>query len=459
MDVKLPKLGEGADSGVVVSILVKPGDQVEEGQTILEMENEKAVAPIPATASGTIDKIRVKEGDTVSVGQVLLTLSDQKPASGKTADRTTREKPETTEKAEGPEADDEPEETGTEEGEPESKPEPEEKTSSRPRVTERAPSSSEQAWLEAPVAKVAASPTIRKLGRELGLDLARIRGTERGGRIGMADVRSYIESLQQEVFRPRPASGKKQEVAVESIDFSKWGEVKRQPLSQLRKTIATRMAQNWSTIPHVTQFDEADVTELMALRKKHAPKYEAKGVRLTLTGFLFKAVAATLGNHSVFNSSLDEATGELVLKQYRHIGLAVDTEAGLIVPVLRDVDRKSLLDVSREIEELAAKARDRKLSREELQGGSFTISNQGGIGGAHFTPIINKPEVAILGLGRGALKPVVRDKAIEPRLLLPLALSYDHRVIDGGAAARFIVDLVKAIEGFTENEVKLGKEA
>jgi pyruvate dehydrogenase E2 component (dihydrolipoamide acetyltransferase) len=191
------------------------------------------------------------------------------------------------------------------------------------------------------------------------------------------------------------------------------------------------------------------------LRKKHAPKYEAKGVRLTLTGFVFKAVAATLAQHPVFNSSLDEAAGELVLKEYRHIGLAVDTEAGLIVPVLRDVDRKSMLDVSREIEELAAKARERKLSREELQGGSFTISNQGGIGGAHFTPIINKPEVAILGLGRGAQKAVVRNNSIEQRWMMPLALSYDHRMIDGGAAARFVVDLVKAMEAFSEDDVKL----
>jgi pyruvate dehydrogenase E2 component (dihydrolipoamide acetyltransferase) len=442
MDVKLPRLGEGADSGVVVSLLVKPGDRVEEGQTILEMENEKAVAPIPATASGYVSKIRVKEGDNVSVGQVLLTLSSE-PSSGGSSDA-----PEAAEgREEAQEAKDNQEQPKS--AEPETKPAP------RSPAVERGPMPEEGAWLEAPAAKVAASPTIRKLARELGLDLARIRGTERGGRIGMGDVRAYIQRLQKAVFQPRPAEGKAQAAAVESVDFSKWGEVKRQPLSQLRKTIASRMAENWSTIPHVTQMDEADVTDLMALRKKHAPKYEAKGVRLTLTGFVFKAVASTLAQHPVFNSSLDEAVGELVLKEYRHIGLAVDTEAGLIVPVLRDVDRKSMLDVSREIEELAAKARERKLSREELQGGSFTISNQGGIGGAHFTPIINKPEVAILGLGRGAQKAVVRNNSIEQRWMMPLALSYDHRVIDGGAAARFVVDLVKAIEAFSENDVKL----
>jgi pyruvate dehydrogenase E2 component (dihydrolipoamide acetyltransferase) len=306
---------------------------------------------------------------------------------------------------------------------------------------------------------VAASPTIRKLARELGLDLARVRGTERGGRIGMGDVRAYIQRLQKAVFQPPAPEGQARPAVVEPIDFGKWGEVTRKPMSQLRKTIASRMAENWATIPHVTQFDEADVTDLLVLRKKHAPRYEAKGVRLTLTGFVFKAVAATLVGHPIFNSSLDEATGELVLKQYRHLGLAVDTEAGLIVPVLRDVDRKSLLEVSREIEELAAKGRDRKLTRDELQGGSFTISNQGGIGGAHFTPIVNKPEVAILGLGRGSMRAVVREKSIKARMMLPLALSYDHRVIDGGAAARFMVDLVKAIEGFGERGVKLGRDA
>jgi pyruvate dehydrogenase E2 component (dihydrolipoamide acetyltransferase) len=458
MDLKLPKLGEGADSGVVVSILVKPGERVEEGQTILEMENEKAVAPIPATASGTVSKIRVKEGDTVSVGQVLLTLSDKEPSagkpSGKSSDKASREPEESeeSEESEEPKESEEPEketETGT-------KPDQPRKPSSHKPAAGPDFTAGETPWMEAPAAKVAASPTIRKLGRELGLDLARVRGSERGGRIGIGDLRTYIEALQQAVFQPRPTAGKAQGTAVESIDFEKWGEVTRKPLSQLRKTIASRMAQNWTAIPHVTQFDEADVTELMALRKKHAPKYEAKGARLTLTGFLFKAVAAMLAKHPVFNSSLDEAAGELVLKEYRHIGLAVDTEAGLIVPVLRDVDQKSLLEVSREIEELAGKARDRKLTSQELQGGSFTISNQGGIGGAHFTPIVNKPEVAILGLGRGAMKPMVRGKTIEPRLMLPLALSYDHRVIDGGAAARFIVDLVKAIEEFAENEVKLG---
>jgi pyruvate dehydrogenase E2 component (dihydrolipoamide acetyltransferase) len=239
------------------------------------------------------------------------------------------------------------------------------------------------------------------------------------------------------------------------MDFSKWGSVTKKPLSPLRQVIARRMTENWNSIPHVTQFDEADITGLLALRKKYVEAYEKKGVRLTVTSFVLKAVADTLKKHPFFNSSLDESTQEIVLKEYVHIGVAVDTEAGLIVPVLRDADKKDLVQLSKDLEELATKARERKVSGEELKGGTFTISNQGGIGGGHFTPIINKPEVAILGLGKGATKAVVRENKIEPRTILPVALSYDHRVIDGGGAARFIVDLVKAIENFDESLVKV----
>ena len=214
------------------------------------------------------------------------------------------------------------------------------------------------------------------------------------------------------------------------------------------------MAESWTTIPHVTQFDEADITNLLALRKKYLAAYEQKGARLTVTSFVLKAVADTLKKYPIFNSSLDEAAQEIVLKEYVHIGIAVDTDAGLIVPVLRDADKKNLVQLSKELEELATKARERKFSLEELKGGSFTISNQGGIGGAHFTPIVNKPEVAILGLGRAAAKAVVRDNKIEPRTMLPLALSYDHRVIDGASAARFVVDLTRALENWSDGAME-----
>ncbi len=229
----------------------------------------------------------------------------------------------------------------------------------------------------------------------------------------------------------------------------------KKPLTPLRQVIVRRMSESWNAVPRVTQFDEADFTQLNALRKKFGPKYEKQGVRLTLTPLVLKALVETLKKHPIFNSSLDEVANEIVIKDYFHIGIAVDTEQGLIVPVIRDVDKKSVLDLSKELEQLAQKARDRKVSGDELKGGTFTISNQGAIGGAHFTPIVNKPEVAILGLGRGALKPVARDGKVEIRLMTPLALSYDHRVIDGGTAARFIVDLVAALQDFKEAAVKI----
>jgi pyruvate dehydrogenase E2 component (dihydrolipoamide acetyltransferase) len=302
----------------------------------------------------------------------------------------------------------------------------------------------------------AASPSIRRIARELGLDLSRVRGSERGGRVVMADLRGYIQRLQKFAFQTKAeAKPCVRQPTLESIDFSKWGPVTKTALSPLRQTISRRMWENWHTIPHVTQFDEADITELNALRQRHAPAYEAQGARLTVTAFVLQALAARLRQHPIFNCSLDEGAQELVMKQYVHLGVAVDTEQGLIVPVIRDVEQKSLLELSREIGALAEKARTRKVSLEELKGGTFTVSNQGGIGGAHFTPIINKPEVAILGLGRGALKPRVREGRIEPRLLLPLALSYDHRVIDGGSAARFMVDLVQALQEFQEDGVKI----
>ena len=294
------------------------------------------------------------------------------------------------------------------------------------------------------------------MARELGIDLSRIRGSESGGRIVLGDVRAYIQRLIKTAARPAPgAVGVPAQPATEQIDFSQWGPVSKKPLTPLRQVIVRRMSESWNTVARVTQFDEADFTQLNVLRKKFAAKYEKKGARLTLTPLVLKALVGTLKKHPIFNSSLDEAANEIVIKEYYHIGIAVDTEQGLIVPVIRDVDKKSVLDLSRELEQLAQKARDRKVSGDELKGGTFTISNQGAIGGAHFTPIVNRPEVAILGLGRGALKPVARDGKVEIRMMTPLALSYDHRVIDGGEAARFIVDLVAALQDFKEDALKL----
>jgi pyruvate dehydrogenase E2 component (dihydrolipoamide acetyltransferase) len=446
MDVKLPQLGEGADSGSVVSILVKEGDQIEEGQTILELENEKAVAPIPASASGRVTKIRVKEGDKLSVGQVILTLDEaaQPEDSKKPEKKAPALKPpiKQADKAQGEtEETSESEQAATRAEEPKG-------------VEEKEPAPAESKPGIAP----AASPSIRKIARELGIDLHGIRGSERGGRIVMADLRLYIQRLQKLATQPKSISQKPSGPAVtpvEQIDFSKWGKVTKKPFTPLRQTISRRLLENWNTVPQVTQLDEADITGLIELRKKFTPAYEAQKAHLTLTGFALKAVVSALKNHSIFNSSLDETAREIVSKEYYHIGLAVDTEAGLMVPVIRDVDKKSLLELSREVNSLAERARDRKITHDEMRGGTFTISNQGGIGGGHFTPIVNKPEVAILGLGRGAARAVIIDGKVECRFMLPICLSYDHRVIDGAQAARFTVDLVKAFQGFKEEEVKL----
>jgi len=427
MDVRLPKLGEGADSGVVVGLLVKEGDVIKEGQTIIELENEKAIAPIPSTAAGTVTKICVKEGDKISVGQVILSIDsvgvEESPAREPTA--VERTKP----------------------------------AKSAPVQVELAEAAEEVDEVAAKSeAEVAAAPSLRRLARELGIDLRRVRGSERGRRIVMADLRAHVQRLQTIASRSTTEAGmpaKAKTAPAEAEDFSRWGEITKKPLSQLRKVIAQRMSGSWTTVPRVTQFDEADITALMELRKKYQAAYEAKGARLTLTPLALKAVVAALKKHPIFNSSLDEAAGEIVFKQYYHIGVAVDTEAGLLVPVIRDVDKKDLLQLSREVEDLAARARERKLSLGEMKGGTFTISNQGGIGGGHFTPIVNAPEVAILGLGRGGWKAVVKDKQIQQRLILPLAVSYDHRVMDGGVAARFTVDLVQALENFEEDAVKL----
>ncbi len=428
MDVKLPNLGEGADSGTVVGILVKAGAQVKKGQSIIELETGKAVAPIPSPVAGTVANIRVKEGDKLSVGGVILSLDE---AAGATSTATAA-------------------------------PAPEKKAATKP-VAKKAqpePEPEKEREVEAGEAEIVnenpvAPPSVRKVARELAIDLRKIRGDE-GGRVGWEDLRNYIARLERLAAAKKTAKpGAPAAAPVEVVDFSKWGSIYKRPVTQLRKVIAQRMTESRQSIPEVTQFDEADVTVLNDLRKKFAPAYEAKGARLTITSFVLKAVAATLKKHPSFNASLDEVANEIVFKEYCHLALAVDTEAGLLVPVIRDCDKKDLVQLSKDIADVAAKARDRKLGLEDMRGGTFTISNQGGIGGAHFTPVINRPEVAILGLGRSILKPVVRDGKIEARMMMPIAVAYDHRVIDGGAAARFTVDLVAAFEKFSEADVKV----
>ncbi|MGA2748077.1 MAG: 2-oxo acid dehydrogenase subunit E2 [Verrucomicrobiota bacterium] len=423
MDLKLPPLGEGVDSGSVVSILVREGDQITIGQGIIELETGKAVAPVPSSAAGKVTKVLVSIGDKISVGQVILSL-DGAPVAPAAAKPAPAPLPRPSSPARTP------------------TPAPVEGLAQESALVEE---------LDPNAPPPAASPTIRRLSRELGIDLRRIHGSEEGGRIVMDDLRAYILRLQRLAAQPRTTeSGARAKPPPQRIDFTRWGTVTKRPMTHLRTIIAEHLRESWNAAPRVTQFDEADITALDDLRKKYAEAYEKKGARLSMTSFALKIVAEILKKHPLFNTSLDEAAGDVIYKDYYHIGLAVDTEQGLIVPVLRNVDKKDIFALSKELSQLAARARDRKVSMDELQGGTFTITNQGGIGGGHFTPIINSPEVAILGLGRGALKPVVRDGKIVVRLMLPLALSYDHRVIDGGAAVRCMLDIVRGFENFDE---------
>jgi pyruvate dehydrogenase E2 component (dihydrolipoamide acetyltransferase) len=293
------------------------------------------------------------------------------------------------------------------------------------------------------------------MARDLGIDLRRVKGSERGGRVVLEDLRTYIQGLQHLASAPRPQAAAPAAPHTVRVDFAKWGPVEISKMSTLRKTISTKMVESWRAVPHVTQFDDADVTRILDLRTKYAGVYEAKGARLTLTSFALRSIVQTLKRHPVFNASMDEAAGEMVFKHYYHLGIAVDTEHGLIVPVIRDVDKKSLLQISIELQDLARRTRERKVALEEMQGGTFSISNQGGIGSGHFTPIINTPELAILGIGKGVLSPVIREGSIVQRTLLPLSLSYDHRAIDGADAARFMVDLVHAMENYPEDDVTI----
>lgn len=427
MDVRLPRLGEGADSGTVATIFVKEGDAVKKDQAVLELESEKAVASIPSPVAGTVNKIHVKEGDEIKVGTLIFTVAE----SGGSASPSS---------------------------------EPDEKKK-EPEVAVEQPAPQQPASFE-PVKPAngfppPASPSIRKMAREIGLDLTRVRGTANGGRITLEDVRVHIQRLQAVAFGQQKAPSQQHAAAAPSkpapvsIDFSKWGKVEKKKMTQLRKAISNKMVESWTTIPHITQFDNVDVTDVLALRKKYQKAYEKKKANLTLTPFIMKAVIETLKKHPIFNASMDEATEEIVYKNYYHLGIAVDTEQGLIVPVIRDVDKKSMLELSLELQDIAERTRQRKVSLEEMQGGTFTISNQGGIGGAHFTPIINKPELAILGVGRGSMQAVVQNKKIVQRMMVPLGLSYDHRLIDGANAARFITDLVQAIQSFNEKSVKI----
>lgn len=418
IEVRLPQIAEGVETATIVEILVSQGDSIVEGQDILELETEKAVASLPSSASGKVIKIQVHQGDEIHVGDLLMILETR------TVSKQTSQNP-----------------------------------SSRTRTDNKQKTSILQKPLESVAGQNSsppASPSIRRMAKDLGISLERVRGSQAGGRIGFADLRAYIQYLQQisQGNRTAPDSSQLQAEPFRAVDFSRWGSVKRKPLVGIRKAVSQKIHKSWNAIPHVTQFDNVDMTRIDGLRKKYFRAYEKKGTKLSFMPFVLKAVASTLKRHPMFNASLDETSQEVVLKEYVHIGIAVDTQAGLMVPVIRDVDKKSLLELSQEILALAARARARTIGVEEMQGASFTISNQGAIGSTYFTPIINQPEVAILGLGRTSPKPMVYKSKIRARDIMPVTLSYDHRLIDGADAVRFILRLIDQLEQFDEKLVK-----
>jgi pyruvate dehydrogenase E2 component (dihydrolipoamide acetyltransferase) len=428
VSVEVPDIGDFEDVPVI-EILVSPGDTVETDDPLLTLESDKATMDVPAPFAGTIKDIQVGVGDRVSQGRVLLTMEQAGSAAGQSEASAAASDGAATE-AQAPDA-----VQSAVEAEEESAPE----ADSEP-APEAAPAEESGPAPDESNGAVYASPSVRRLARERGIDLHEIHGSGRKGRI----TREDIEQFQSKGPAAAPASPSAPDVGLDlaperKIDFEKFGPIERVERSRIQRISAPRIARSWITIPHVTQNDEADITELEAWRRRLNEEHARDGVKLTMVSFLVAASVATLKEFPNFNSSLDGE--DLILKHYYNIGFAADTPGGLVVPVIKDADRKGLLDIARELTELSANAREGKLAPGDMQGASFTISSLGGIGGTSFTPIINSPEVAILGASRSAMKPVWNGTEFEPRLMLPLSLSYDHRVIDGAAAARFVVHL------------------
>jgi len=440
-EFKLPDLGENIASGDVVTVFVSEGDVVKPGQPLLEVETDKAVIEVPCPPGGRIAQVLVKKGDTVKVGQTLVVLDAAGGAAAKPQAATqaaVREAPAPVAAA-APAA--ERAETRA--------PAPAAPVAVAPAPVAKTPSPApaEEADVagDAPAAGSAtvdpAGPAVRRLARELGVDLARVHGSGPAGRIVREDVIAAVRSA-----GGQGTPGRSRTTESRSTQRDDWGPVRREQLSRMRKTIAANMVRSVSTIPHLTNFDDADVTELEHLRKASAQEYAKSNVKLTALGFVIKAVSLSLRQHPVVNASLDMEKGELVYKDYVNIGLAVDTPRGLVVPVLRNCDEMSIPQLAQAVAETAEKAKNAQYGIEDLRGGTFTISNLGAIGGTYSTPIINWPEVAILLVGRSRKMPVVRDDRIESRLMMPLSLSYDHRVIDGAAAARFLKEVIGYLE-------------
>jgi len=428
VEVKVPDIGDFKEVEII-ELMVKPGDTVKVDQSLITVESDKASMEIPSSHAGVVKEIKVKVGDKVSEGALVLLLEEgaaapapaPAPAAAPAATAAAPTAAATSV-------------VGAPSPAPEAKPVP------------------TAALAPAPAAntKAHASPSVRKFARELGIDLGRVQGSGPKGRILHADIQGFVKSVMSGAAAPAAAPTAKGGAGLDllpwpSLDFSKFGEIEPQPLSRIKKISGPNLHRNWVMIPHVTQFDEADITELEEFRKDSNNALAKSGVKLTMLAFVIKASVSALKKFPAFNSSLDARGENLILKKYYHIGFAADTPQGLVVPVVKNADQKSISEIAKEMGDLSAAARDGKLKPADMQGATFTISSLGGIGGTAFTPIVNAPEVAILGLSKSSIKPVWDGKQFAPRLMLPLSLSYDHRVVDGAMGARFAAYLAEVL--------------
>jgi pyruvate dehydrogenase E2 component (dihydrolipoamide acetyltransferase) len=456
----IPNLGDGVAQGDVLKVLVKAGDALAVDQPVLELETDKATIEVPSDVAGKVKEVKVKAGDKVKPGQAVLVLDNGAAGaagaeSGKPEASKGQAAPESQPAPQTPEAPVAPQ--APEAPQPADRPRASVTNIAAGRQQQQQQQQHHQPTASAPaptsnVTVAPAAPSVRRLAREIGVDVTQVPGTGPGGRITQDDVKEFAKRVMHSIGSNGQAAAASGAPAARAVtgaalpDFSKWGEVERKPMTGIRRKTAEHLSHAWNTIPHVTQFDKADITALEQVRKKYRGEVEKAGGNLTVTAVAAKVIASALKVFPQFNASVDVAGESIVYKKYIHVGIAVDTENGLLVPVIRNADQKNLIQLSVEINQLAEKAKARKLTLDEMSGGSMSISNLGGIGGTMFTPIVNWPEVAILGISRGVFEPVWNGTTFEPRQMLPLSLSYDHRVIDGADAIRFLRWVAEALE-------------
>jgi pyruvate dehydrogenase E2 component (dihydrolipoamide acetyltransferase) len=441
-EFRLQELGENISQGDLVRLMIAPGAKVSEGQPVMELETDKAVVEVPSTVSGIVNEIKVKEGEKIKVGQVIFTLQGAPSTPAETARPQNRPVEHVSGqhgarlafpaaiRAEG---------KTEEQALPPDQPQPRPAAFSMPVQLGKVAGTEHRE-------PVPAAPHTRRLAREIGVDIYSVKGTGPGGRISEDDVKAHAKAALASTASGAQAARAGHFVAPKLPDFAKWGKIERVPMRGVRRKTAEHLAESWNTIPHVTQHDRADITELEQLRARFAPKAEQAGGKMTVTAIALKVCAAALKVFPQFNATIDMEKEEIIYKQYISIGVAADTDRGLLVPVIRDVDKKNIVELAVELSQISQKAREKKITLADMEGGTFTITNLGGIGGTAFTPIVNHPEVAILGLSRSRMEPEWIGGKFEPRLILPLSLSYDHRLIDGADAARFLRWVAEAFE-------------